>query len=198
MKRLSTEEFLAKFDQLWGSLQEEFFKLETLQDYVEEHNPAYDALVAGDLEAAIARIPDVFGVDDRRTTSHARRFQYARVRLVKWPLTTYVYWEFHVYAFNERFNKPVYVLEVSDDMSFPQREYVCDFLLFDSSDLLLHDYNADGRLTGGWHTNDKAELSPYRRVRDVARSTAVPFRAYLGQRRVSLREHLLASGAGQR
>jgi hypothetical protein len=110
MTYLTIQEFSDQFDELWDGLVSEFFKLETLQHYSEIDNPAYQALVDGNLEQAIQKISALI-IEGEESNSPSQDFNFKRVRVVTWPLTDYTFWEFHAYALQEKINEPVFIVE---------------------------------------------------------------------------------------
>src|SRR5882672_4909722 len=150
--RLDLGEFGVAFASAWSRIESRFLKLECWQAYQEleatESQTAYDR---GDVEAARELLQHEAEADRPLYEDIRRRnIEYARVRLVREPLTAYLEYELLSYRIRAEMGENIEVVcetrqHLADEQSF-------DFLLFDRHTALDHDYgNGEvGLQTGGW------------------------------------------------
>lgn len=181
-ERLDLDEFGAQFASAWSRIKRRFLKLECWQMYQEleasESQAAYDR---GDVDAArelLAREADSDRqlYDDVRT----RGIEYARVRLVQEPLTTYLQYELLSYRIRARLGENVEIVRCDAELRLPN-EQLFDVLLFDEHTALIHDYGggAVGLQTGGWCTHEPEVIATLVDTVTALRGRALPLSAYL-------------------
>lgn len=98
-----------------------------------------------------------------------------RVHIIRRPLTDYLRFEFMYYDVHARAGDDIRILDVTDRAN--PLEGVQDFWLFDQSEVVLMNYEADGsqisrELYGG-------DPSPYVEYQRIALAESVPFREYV-------------------
>lgn len=98
-----------------------------------------------------------------------------RVHIVRQPLTDYLRFEFMYYDAHARAGDDIRVLDVTDRPN--PLEGVTDFWLFDRSEVVLMNYEADGTQSGReLYDGDPAPYIEYQRI---ALAESVPFREYV-------------------
>lgn len=146
MKTLPRSQANVIWDEFWDSLQEEWFKVEVLQDYsAEDKGESLSAWMAGDKKRSIELLnaePHEW-VDDCRAKVQ-NGITLTRIHVVDYPLSEYVQWEIEVY---KNRNVPigrenVYLLDRKDiaDLSLPPG----DLMMFDQSNAIIGNYDETG------------------------------------------------------
>ena len=162
-KRLSLDEFRAEFAAAWSRLSRRFLKLECWQHYQEvEASGSHAAFDRGN----IARARELLRQEaqaDRPLYEDVRRkgIDYARIRLVRRPLTPYLRYEMIAYAMRGEMGENIQIVEVPATLTpLPNADYF-DFLLFDNECALIHDCGtaATGKLRGGWLVRDPSAVA---------------------------------------
>ncbi|RAY13339.1 hypothetical protein DPM19_19885 [Actinomadura craniellae] len=174
--------FLARADELWDSLGERVVKLERRQSYQEPGNPSYEALVAGDWDRAVELAAHTHD-DDKATYDELRDkgVHFLRLRVVEPPTSEYVRWEFEHYRVTARLGEDIRVVEQADIADLDRSTGLSDFLLFDETAVLIHDYGTDGILCGGWLSCDPALIGRVAALVDSIIEVAEPFEDYLAR-----------------
>jgi hypothetical protein len=178
-RRLSLEEFHSEFLAAWQRLDRRFLKLECWQTYQEPATESLRAFLRGDRRRVDALLltearRDGFLYDE----VVQRGLDYARIRLVQKPLTPYLAWEMWNYQVRERMGESILIAELPPSVELPNNEFF-DFLLFDRSVGLVHDYGDDGLQVGGWLVSDQAMLAELETRALALRDRAVPLAAWL-------------------
>ncbi|MEX1997491.1 MAG: DUF6879 family protein [Candidatus Andersenbacteria bacterium] len=104
MKTLEREKSFKLWDQWWNEMQDEWFKIEVLQDYSgEDKGPSLDAWLTGDKEKSIQLMVDDYNKEwvkmCQKSPAAKRRFH-----VVRKPYTPYLEWEIELY---KRVNIPL-------------------------------------------------------------------------------------------
>ncbi|MPZ84386.1 MAG: hypothetical protein GEV28_29935 [Actinophytocola sp.] len=179
-KRLSLETFAIEFSDAWNNLASRFLKLECWQTYQEqESNKSHSEYKLGNVANAAKMLENEAETDRPLYEGvKSRRLKYARVRLIKLPLTPYLRYEMISYRIREQMGENIEVVQVGSEVSLPNEEYF-DFLLFDRTTALVHDYGTDGRQVGGWLVEDAETLERLERTTAQLRRHAVPIGRFL-------------------
>ncbi|MGH3869500.1 MAG: DUF6879 family protein [Pseudonocardiaceae bacterium] len=95
-EHLSLEEYLAEVGHYESRVSDRFNKLERMQHFEEPYDPSWQMFVAGNWDEALrldelerANVQKMFADFTRQGTS------WYRVRVVEFPITPYLQWEFH-------------------------------------------------------------------------------------------------------
>ena len=180
--RLNLDEFASQFATAWPQLNTRFLKVECWQEYQEleaaESQNAYDRgdiASARDLMEHEAESDRPLYIDVKR-----RRLDYARIRLLKLPLTHYLKYEMMAYSIRARMGENIEVVELPPTAVVPSADYF-DFLLFDWHTALIHDYGSNdiGVQSGGWITHDPDAISVLEENALALRASAIPLRKFL-------------------
>jgi hypothetical protein len=180
--RLSLDAFRAEFAAAWSRLGTRFLKVECWQDYQElEAAASQDAYNRGD--AALAReLLRSEAESDQSLYEDVRHrgIDYARLRLVKLPLTPYLEYEMVAYSIRAEMGERIEVMRIPGGVRLPSADYF-DFLLFDAAVALIHDYGsgAVGVQSGGWLVRDPWAISTLEGVALDIRAHAVPVGDFL-------------------
>ncbi|MEV6349841.1 DUF6879 family protein [Actinoplanes sp. NPDC051851] len=172
------------FTSAWSQLKSRFLKLECWQRYWEaEDNRSQAAYDRGDLDTAGDLLRAEAEADrplyqDVRT----RGIEYARVRLLQEPLTPYLKYELLSYRIRVDLGENIEVVRCNDAAHLPDERHF-DFLLFDQTTALIHDYGTAevGQQTGGWLTRDSEVITRLEQTVADLRQQAVPLHQYLAR-----------------
>jgi hypothetical protein len=111
-ERLDAEAFVARLETVTAKVRRRVIKLECLQSYQEAGNPSYEAFIAGDMQRAIQLAQETHRGDERfyrMLRSNGARM--LRLRLVEFPLSKYLLWEFEHYEVVRRMGEDVRIVE---------------------------------------------------------------------------------------
>lgn len=164
--RLTLDEFGNAFAESWRGVNARLYKLEAWQTYQEPDTKSLRAYENGEIEK-VEQLIEEEAEADRFVYEDVRKngTPFIRLRLVKLPLSKYLEWEFWNYQVRQRLGETIMVIDqTSDPMTLPNSSFF-DFLLFDDSVALVHDYGRDGLQVGGWLVTSREAL---RRLSDVA------------------------------
>lgn len=183
--RLSLDEFGVQFAAAWSRLGRRFLKVECWQEYQElEAAKSQNAYNQGDI--ALAR--DLLRREAESDRSlyedvKRRRIDYARLRIVRSPLTSYLKYEMMAYAIRAEMGEEIMVAELPAASPLPSEEYF-DFLLFDWHTALVHDYGTGivGIQSGGWLVRDPETITILESKALAIRDAAVPVGEFLAAR----------------
>jgi hypothetical protein len=154
--RLTFDEFQSGFSDAWSKLDSRFLKLECWQSYEEiEESESQKAFDRGD----IATVRDLLRREveaDRPLYEDIRDrgIDYARIRLVQEPVTSYLKYELMAFEVRAGMGENIEVVRCDPALTLPSEDHF-DFLLFDRHTALIHDYGSgdSGLQTGGWLTH---------------------------------------------
>ncbi|MDN3351877.1 DUF6879 family protein [Actinomadura sp. DC4] len=180
--RLDLAKFGAAFATAWSRIESGFLKLECWQAYREsEASQSQAAYERGDIETA-RRLLQREAEADRSLYEEVdrRRLEYARVRLVQEPLSSYLGYELLSYRIRADMGERIEVVRCDPALRLPDERHF-DFLLFDRHTALIHDYGAGdvGLQTGGWLTHDRDAIAGLEGTISKLRRSAVPLQQYL-------------------
>jgi hypothetical protein len=184
-KRLNLEEFGAQFATAWSRLGERFLKLECWQEYQElEAAESQNAYNRGDIDLARNLLCSEAESDRPLYQDVKRRnIDYARIRLVHLPLTSYLNYEMMAYVVRAKLGENIRVARFPKAVPLPSEEYF-DFLLFDRRIALIHDYGSDevGVQSGGWLVNNPESIELLEGIALTVLRDAVPIEQFLEAR----------------
>ena len=154
---VSREEFFQAFNEFSTKVQHRIFKLERLQNYVEEDNASWSEFQNGNIQHSLELMRTIRAAEAQYDIEFFRRgLQFLRVRAVECPLSPYVEWELQSHAISAQYGETILVANLTDVQRGGVLWNTRDFLLFDSFAVLVHDYDSVGSLCGGWVCLDKA------------------------------------------
>lgn len=179
-QRLNLDEFGSRFAEAWSRMQSRFLKLECWQTYQErETNKSQEAFNKGEADKARELLRQEAEADRPLYEDvKACGLDYARIRLVQEPLTSYLEYELMAYRIREDMGEVIEVVRCDNELSLPNEDYF-DFLLFDGHTALVHDYGDEGLQSGGWLTTDADVIASLEHVATGLRRRAVPLREFV-------------------
>jgi hypothetical protein len=177
------DRFFSRFESAFESVKHRILKLETRQTYREPGNPSWEALNAGNFGLALELLPSARAEDvDLYRSLSGRGVSFIRVRPVAFPLTNYLRWEIHSYIFNAAHGEQIYFVEYEKHRQLFEQHLRHDFMLFDSALALIHDYNSEGLIRGGWETTSQAAITSLATRYEQLFADAEPFSEFLARR----------------
>lgn len=172
MAHLTPDEFEGAFDSL---LRESAFRFEQLNDYaVGPENEPFRRFLAGEPQDADWHKP----WQDFVRNSLREGKTMARVHVVTEPLTDYLRFEVTCgYPLSVEAGEDVRIIRrpVRLPVALPGH----DFWIFNDNDVVIMDYDEDGRFHGGDTVSGPGEIAYYRRIRDVTMQHSMPLDDYL-------------------
>jgi hypothetical protein len=176
--------FWKQFGAAWGSVRDAVWKLETRQKYSEPGNVGWELLEKGDFEAAVATVPKNRQVDVPLYASLAERnITFTRCRPVEVPMSSYLRWELVSYDFNAVHGERIFFFNKQDVLSFEFDQVVGhDFMVFDKLCAMIHNYNTDGLIVGGWKTTNQQHIESLLLTYKAIMDSSVPYREFLRTR----------------
>jgi hypothetical protein len=184
--RLTLDEFQSWFSDAWFKLDSRFLKLECWQSYQEvEGNESQEAYNRGDIAAARDRLLQEAEADRPLYEDIRRRgIDYARIRLVQEPVTSYLKYELIAYEIRAAMGENIDVVRFDPALRLPSEDHF-DFLLFDQHTALIHDYGSgdSGLQSGGWLTHSMDVITSLEQEALKLRRNAVPLPRYLAESR---------------
>ena len=176
----SAKDFFALFPAAWREVKGEVRKLETRQEYQEPGNPSWELLKKGDFDGAMKALPATREEDVPLYRSlDERGVRFLRLRPVALPLTDYLRWEIGAYDFNSKHGELIYFVEWDATADLFERYARHDFMTFDDDLALVHDYNENGLIQGGWEVNSTADVTALGALYQDIFSGSVPYSQYL-------------------
>ncbi len=182
--RVDLDGFASAFSRAWSELTSRFLKVECWQSYREgETNASQDAYERGDLRRA-RELLEKEAEADRPLYADVRErgLDFARIRVVREPLTDYLRYELMSYRIRAEMGENIEVVRADPGMPLPNEE-IFDFLLFDRSIALVHDYGQGrtGAQTGGWLVRDAHVLRELEDRAVALRDGAAPLGRFLAE-----------------
>ncbi|MGH3795852.1 MAG: DUF6879 family protein [Pseudonocardiaceae bacterium] len=178
-KRLDLGEFGSHFMNLWRSTGTRFLKLECWQTYQEPSARSLIAFNKGDVHET-RRLLKEEAEADRLIYEDVQEkgIDFARIRLIRRPLTPYLRFELINYQIRQDLGENIRIVELANGIELPNEDYF-DFLLFDRSAALVHDYGDDGLQRGGWYTDHPSVVIKLEEAAESLRKGSVDLKAFL-------------------
>ncbi|MDD3341454.1 MAG: hypothetical protein PHN72_04635 [Bacilli bacterium] len=171
---LTVEEFQKQFDTLWDTLKYSFKKFECLQYYEEgEQCPLLD-LQQNDIETFSKKLNKI-----RKTESPfykealKKGVQLERLHIIEFPISQYIEYEYYTYYITSSLGENIYFKNSKEIINKNMK----DFIIFDSTNVLIHDYDQNGNLQGAWWLSEEHQelISSLEKWYDTQRKNAHPF-----------------------
>jgi hypothetical protein len=182
--RLTLDEFQSWFSDAWSKLDSRFLKLECWQSYQEiEGSESQEAYKRGDITTARGLLLQEAEADRLLYEDiKGRGIDYARIRLVQEPVTSYLKYELIAYEIRVVMGENIEVVRFDPALRLPSEDHF-DFLLFDQHTALIHDYGSgdSGLQTGGWLTHSVDAIASLEQEALKLRRNAVPLPRYLAE-----------------
>lgn len=151
-KRISVDTFYEKFSSYWDNMGETFRKLESLQFYQEGPESAMHPFFDGNVPDFVKKLRDFKNADAESSAQVlSKGIKMKRLHLVSFPISQYIEFEYYSYYISNFLGEDIRFKKVD----VPSLPIVCDFVVFDNKNMLMHDYNRAGQLVGAWECEDK-------------------------------------------
>ncbi len=175
----SPETFFANFSEAWKNVKSQVLKLETKDEYDEGDDPSYKLLKQGKFQEAISyfKTDELINVELYKSLSE-RKIDFVRCRPVKFPISEYVKYEFKAYELNNKHGEKIYCVEYDTLREVFEKLALHDFMVFDSSIAFIHDYDANGKIQGGWISHNKVAIENLIALFSYIRSYCIDFRVF--------------------
>lgn len=170
--------FTEVFSARWDNLEQRFLKIESLQHYREEEDPAYGAFRAGNMERAVEFVKKrIYSQKPMYESAKKKGVKFVRIRIVERPIDPYLRYEFASYRFSSDLGEQILVVE-GDSIENHKKPQIRDMLIFDDKHLLVHDYDNCGILRGGWECSDGRIVGDYANLAAYLISISTPLADY--------------------
>jgi len=179
-ERLSLDQFGSEFRRAWREVASRFLKLECWQAYQEPETKSLHAFLKGDR----ARVPELLKAEAERDKPIyadvlARDIDYARIRVVRRPLTPYLQWEMLNYDVRAAMGENIVIFDDTGNTEPLPNDSCFDFLLFDRRVALVHDYGTNGLQAGGWLVRSPAVLERLEEIAISLRQQSIPLSEFV-------------------
>jgi len=182
MKALNLNELDDVFSLYWSSLQNEFFKLETLQTYsVDDEKEILQKYNSGNYNETRSLINKLFvSQSGFYTSAKERNIAILRVHIVEIPFSSYLNYELEVYKIAEQYGENIFLINkdfVKNTLSLPIAPQ--DFLLFDGRSIILNRFNVEGCYVNSEISESSDEIQPYVKLKDILLKNSLPLVDFL-------------------
>jgi len=159
-KYISADEYAEKFASAWKKMDSRFFKYEGLQYYDIEGDDAWAAYLNKDFRTCEVKIKEQIAEQTemyRQVLDESKSL--IRIRFVEKPLNDYTHYEMLSYKVSAQYGEKIFILP--DLSKIKKSKKLEDFVLFDEENLLVSDYDKDGKFKGAWIVTDEEDLATY-------------------------------------
>ncbi|WP_322749643.1 MULTISPECIES: DUF6879 family protein [unclassified Frankia] len=185
--RLNLEEFGKEFIRYWRDVRSRVLKFECWQTYQEPDTRSLHEYQHGNFDV-VQSLLEGEAEFDREVYEDVKKksIQFIRVRLVKLPLSEYLMFEIWNYVVRSRLGESIEIVDLSDDgRPLPNHSYF-DFLLFDATAALVHDYGTDGLQVGGWLTTSSDALKRLKAMGERVRLESIPLDDFTAKQSIEI------------
>lgn len=173
--------FFANFGAVWRDTKYQVLKLETRQEYQQPDNESYVAFTRGDLRRSMQLLDEsVAGDRELYASLRDRGVDFIRCRPISKPMSPYLAWEMQHYEFNSREGERIYCCDLNHVGNIFDQRAKHDFMVFDSSVAVIHNYDSSGGIAGGWMTRDEEKISILQSLFIEIKSHCSPFTMFFG------------------
>lgn len=176
MKTLPRDEAGKLWRQYWDDMNQEWFKIEVLQDYSgEDDSPSLRAWLAGDKQKGLELLKQEAQSNGWRKMcqqKHEQGMLMRRIRIVEKPFTPYTEWELEYYKLsNIPGGEQVFIVDKKDvkGLNLPSG----DLMMFDNQRVAICAYDETGRMVQQTFYNENDDLTEFlelkRSLLDLAR-----------------------------
>lgn len=161
----SSSSFFGNFPAAFDMARCQIAKVETRQEYQEPDNPSFIAMIENDWKLSLSLLLKSREVDVPLYQSLARKgVDFLRARPLIFPLSNYMKWEFEVYKFNEQMGERIFCCNYSAIEEFFKKSCRNDFMIFDARLALVHDYDQNGLIRGGWKVENISKIIELQKI----------------------------------
>jgi hypothetical protein len=150
MRTLDRAEAFELWNKYWHDMNQEWFKIEVLQDYTgEDDSPSLRAWLAGNKEQSIALLKTTSHNDWREMCEekHSAGVLMRRIRILETPYTPYTEWELEFYKHvNTPGGEQIFIINRQGvaGVDLPSG----DLMMFDDKRVAICSYDKTGRVIG--------------------------------------------------
>ena len=152
---LSIEEFGLRFDSLWENMKISFYKFENLQYYDESNDSPMFDLIDKNYNNFCEKL--LHNKEEERSfyiSALSKGISLKRLHFIDFPISKYIEFEYYSYYISNSLGENI---KYNNSKEY-KNQLLKDFVLFDSEHILIHDYDKDGKLKGGWYLSNKQYL----------------------------------------
>ena len=150
LEYLSGSKYSDTFKSEWNGLKEHFIKFEFLQEYNTPNDVALNHFFNGDFELSRLEIEkQIGGQKGLYESAKAKGIKLSRIRMVKKPISEYLRYEFLSYLESQKYGESISIIE-EQDFDKLDRKITMDYVLFDSTTLLVLDYDENQIFKGAY------------------------------------------------
>lgn len=196
-ERLDRPTYHADFRRVFASGIRHMNKLERGQNFKERGFASWEAFAAGEWDRALS-------LADERRDSYAQQFQQAaqlgiaqrRLRVVEFPVTPYVQWEFHVLRVRVELGDPIRVLDAREISDIEKDRPVPEVVIL--GDVAMYEvlYDDDGNARGSHRFTDRALIEETSAGFDALYERGEDFHGFFGREIAPLAPPAVAYGDG--
>lgn len=166
-------DFFKAFDDPWDKVQGQILKLETRQAYREPGNESYEAMQSGNFALALRLLPEVRKEDDELYEAlRKKKVDFIRCRPIVRPISEYLRWELECYKLNEQQGERIYFAEHCELFD---KYALHDFMVFDRFGAMVHDYDDNGEIKGGWAIREATKIDYLIMLFSVIKASSVDY-----------------------
>lgn len=142
---LTVQEYVSDFFQTFHEIDGVIWKLERAQSFDEGADPSWNAMVRGEWNRSLALLDDA---RERIAADLPARGELRRLRVVEWPLTPYMQWEFHLLALRGLLGERGRVVEASEVAALETGGPLPELVIFPGARMYQVLYDSRGALAG--------------------------------------------------
>ena len=178
-KRLTDKESRQTYINNWKSIKNDFFKLETLQIY--EDDEALLEFKQGRFEEAKKIMRGFLATDPAKPYEKIkkRNIKFRRVHIIELPLTIYMKLEIESYKISIEFGEEIFFILKEQADRINKSVKFQDFLMFDDSVVVTHNYNKAGEWQYSELIDDVDVIKNYVNLKEKLLSQALPMDQFL-------------------
>lgn len=171
--------FFANFPMAFDLTRSQILKIETRQSYIENENKSYQEMRKGSFERSLELL-EASRKDDKDIydSLKSRGIDFIRCRPIKYPLSDYIKWELHVYDYNSIYGERIFCCNYEVVKEILKNNILHDFMVFDSRLALIHNYDSDGEIRGGWITYNIDHIIELQKMFIFFKSLCNPYTLY--------------------
>lgn len=172
--------FFSNFAAAWDGVRSQVLKLETRQEYVEDGNESLAAFLDGEREKSIELMKEALSNDDEiYELVRSRSIDFTRCHPLSFPTTPYVQWELETYRLTSEKGERIFCCNVEQIRECFDALCQHDFMVFDCRTAFIHDYDDEGKIQGGWMTQDGSKIIDLLAIFGFVKSHCRPFDLFL-------------------
>lgn len=178
-KKLVGDEDLEYYGKLWGSIEHEFFKLETFQTYDISLSPGWEEFERGEIDQTRKLLRELLMGDSSYRIIKEKNVKFYRLHIVELPLSKYLRYEIESYNISIELGEEIYFISKEEVFKLKMSVLAQDMLLFDEKVLILQRHNQKGEYQDSELLENKSEVQPYVLLKKKLLLAALPMNEFL-------------------